>query len=401
MRDLDRTQSQTATATFYGTRWGLFGVLLPGYILILFTLGIYRFWQVTAKRRYYWGQTSIDGDALEYSGTSMQLLVGFLIALVFFLPLYVLFFYLSTQAPEYALYGYGSAAVFLYFLAGYASFRARRFRLSRTFWRGIRFGQSGNAWAYALRRFLWTILVILTAGLAYPFMTAGLWRYRYNHTWYGDRQFSFSGSWRTIAAPFYINYFILAVLIGGAVYLASKANGSNSDAMAGILFLSFMPICVVAGLIYLHIKSRFTSRLMSSVSAGRARLQVHIRARSLLWMYLFYALMFVLVSALFAVIFGLFVGGFMRPMLEEQSLDISQIAQIGWANLVGFGLIYLALLAAYGALAETIIGLGYWRMVARGTFIEDAQDLRTVRAHGEESPVTGEGLADALNVGAY
>ncbi len=79
-------QQAAATASFVGTRWGLLGVLLPGYLWILMTLGIFRFWQVTAKRRYYWSNTSIDGDALEYSGTAMQLLVGFLIALAFFLP---------------------------------------------------------------------------------------------------------------------------------------------------------------------------------------------------------------------------------------------------------------------------------------------------------------------------
>ena len=78
-------QPGAATASFLGTRWGLLGVLLPGYLWILVTLGIFRFWQVTAKRRYYWSHTSIDGDALEYSGTAMQLLVGFLIALAFFL----------------------------------------------------------------------------------------------------------------------------------------------------------------------------------------------------------------------------------------------------------------------------------------------------------------------------
>ncbi len=401
---MDRTQTaaiepQVATASFTGHRWGLLGVLLPGYFLILVTLGIYRFWQVTDKRRYYWSHTAIDGDALEYSGTATQLLVGFLIALVFFLPLYVLFFYLSTQTPEYALYGYLAAAVFLYFLAGFASFRARRFRLTRTFWRGIRFGQSGNAWLYALIRFLWTLLVIATLGLAYPFMSASLWRYRYRHTWYGDRQFGFTGSWRTVAAPFYIDYLILVICVGAAALLVAQAG--DPDAAVGFGALLSVPILIVAGLVFVHLKSRFTSRFLSSVTAGKSKLQVHIKARSLIWMYLFYALLFSIVSGLFVAIVMWFFSGIMEPLFAQQELDLSQVAQLGWANVAGLGLIYLALLAAYGALAETVIGLGYWRMVVRSTRIENAEDLKSARAQGNESPLAGEGLADALNVGAY
>lgn len=389
-----------ATASFVGHRWGLFGVLLPGYVLILLTLGIYRFWQVTAKRHYYWSNTAIDGDALEYSGNAMQLLVGFLIALAFFLPLYVLFFYLSTQAPEYVVYGYAGAAVFLYFLAGYAAYRARRFRLSRTFWRGIRFGQSGNAWSYAIRRFLWTVLVIATAGLAYPFMSAGLWRYRYANTWYGDRQFTFSGSWRTVAAPFYIDYFIMVFLIAGAGFLVFQS-GDTVDEAGGVAVLSFFPIMVVGGVIFVHLKSRFVSRFVSSVSVGQANIRLKVRARSFVWMYLFYALLFSLVSGVFLTIVLMFFNGVMAPLLQDQEIEVARIAQLGWTNFAVLGLIYLGLLAAYGAVAETVLGLGYWRMIVRAAHIENSDDLKSVRAHGDESPLAGEGLADALNVGAY
>ncbi|VAW22316.1 hypothetical protein MNBD_ALPHA11-437, partial [hydrothermal vent metagenome] len=50
---------------------------------------------------------------------------------------------------------------------------------------------------------------------------------------------------------------------------------------------------------------------------------------------------------------------------------------------------------------EIILKLGFWRLVARGTVLENAGDLRDIRAGGQESPLVGEGLADALNAGAY
>lgn len=181
-------EEQPVAVKFTGTRREMGGLLLRGYGLLLPTIGLYRFWLTTWKRRFYWAHTEIDGDALEYTGNASQLLLGFLMAVSVFVPLYGLFFYLSTLSQEAALLGYGGVAVLVWFLMGYATYRARDFRLSRTLWRGIRFDQAGSAWNYAFRRFFWSLLVVATAGLAYPFMAATLWGYRYRNSWFGDRQ---------------------------------------------------------------------------------------------------------------------------------------------------------------------------------------------------------------------
>ena len=201
---LEQGQERPVPVVFTGKRSELAGILLRGYLLMVPTIGIYRFWVTTWKRRFYWSNTEIDGDALEYTGNALQLLVGFLMALVIFVPLYGLFFYLSTQSSEAALIGYGVVGVALWFLSGYAIYRARDFRLSRTLWRGVRFDQGGSAWGYALRRFGWSALMVLTLGLVYPFMAGNLWRYRYANSWYGDRQFGFSGSWKLVAKSYYL-----------------------------------------------------------------------------------------------------------------------------------------------------------------------------------------------------
>ncbi len=397
--------SQEATASFEGSRWQLAGILLAGYILMLPTLGIYRFWLVTRKRRFYWSHTQIDGDALEYTGTARQLLIGFLIALAIFLPLYGFFFFLSTQSPEATIYGYSGAAIFLFFLSGYALYRARRFRLTRTLWRGIRFHQSGSAWTYAFLRFFWFVVTGITAGLAYPFMAASLWKYRYEHTWYGDRQFSFSGSWRTIAGPFYTVYFVAAAVIAGMLVLVPDSEGNSVISEAGFPPAA-MVMLVVVGVIFLSLSyffllSRFTSRLLSSVSIGQTSLEVHVRARSLFAQYFFFAIMVSVVLVAFLGAVGVLTSDIIEPMLAGKNMELAEILQLGWYNLVTLGLLYLALLALLSMLSETILGLGFWRLVAQGTIIQNAPDLKSVRAGGEESTLAGEGLADALNVGAY
>ena len=149
---LETELERPVQVVFTGTRREMAGILLRGYALMLPTIGMYRFWMTNWKRRFYWSNTEIDGDPLEYTGHALQLLIGFMLALIVFVPIYALFFYLSTQNGDITLIGYGVVAVVLWFLTGYAHYRARDFRLSRTLWRGVRFDQAGSAYGYAVRR---------------------------------------------------------------------------------------------------------------------------------------------------------------------------------------------------------------------------------------------------------
>src|SRR5690349_10157379 len=142
---------RTGRVEFTGGRQEMLGIILRGYALMIPTIGLYRFWQATWKRRFYWQNTVIDGEPIEYTGTASQLLLGFFFALAFFLPIYIAFFVLSMQDVDYVLIGYAVVACVVWYLMGYAIYRARDFRLSRTLWRGIRFDLRGNAFAYGLR----------------------------------------------------------------------------------------------------------------------------------------------------------------------------------------------------------------------------------------------------------
>src|SRR5690349_8057582 len=120
-------EAKAGRVEFTGGRGELLGIILRGYLLMIPTIGLYRFWQATWKRRFYWQNTVIDGEPLEYTGTASQLLLGFFFALAFFLPIYIGLFVLSMQEVDYLLYGYIGVAAILWFLAGYAIYRARDF----------------------------------------------------------------------------------------------------------------------------------------------------------------------------------------------------------------------------------------------------------------------------------
>ncbi|HQZ11768.1 MAG TPA: DUF898 family protein [Devosia sp.] len=400
------SDGRIARVEFSGARSELFGILTRGYLLMVPTLGIYRFWQTTWKRRFYWQNTVIDGDPLEYTGNALQLLVGFLFALAFFLPVYIAFFYLSTQAGEIALIGYGVIGVIIWFLLGYALYRARDFRLSRTLWRGIRFNQHGNAWVYALRRFLWSLAMVVTLGLIFPAMCADLWRYRTNNSWYGDRQFRWTGTWKTIAGPYYRMYAVLAVLAAGIVALvATRAGGADTDTLGPVLTIAIIGFILVAGLAWFYWRSREATRMFSEVWVGNARATVKVRARALFGQFALYLLALIGVSILLSAVAGVFMTGTLTQLaaLPAEPTDEQFAALFGssWTTIALLIGGYLIGLAAFALVGEVFLGLGYWMLVARGATISDADSLRGVRATAEDRSLVGEGLADALNVGAY
>jgi uncharacterized membrane protein YjgN (DUF898 family) len=391
---------------FSGTRRELFGILFRSYCLLIPTIGLYRFWLTSWKRRFYWSHTRIGGDALEYTGSASQLLLGFLMALAVFVPLYGLFFYISTLSSEATIIGYGGVAVLVWFLAGYAIYRARDFRLSRTLWRGIRFDQTGSAWGYAWRRFGWSVLMILTAGLVYPFMAANLWRYRYRHTWYGDRQFSFTGSWKQIAWPYYLSYILVAV-VGAIGLLTAAGMGAFPSESTAFQPSGLVPILLSAGpcgLAVLVYRARELTQMFSAVRLGSAQLTAEVRARSLLANYLLFgialagAYLLLLIGG--SIVLGTLAGDAFANGGFDMQVFLSHL-QSSLATVIAVVLGYLLVFGAFIAMRDLFIGLGFWRLLAQGAIISGLDSLAGTRARAEDKALVGEGLADALNVGAY
>src|SRR5712671_4003828 len=179
---------------FTGRRSQFIRLVARGAALELVTLGFYRFWLATDMRRHLWSGTAIDGDAAEYTGKAKELLIGFLFALAIFAPIYLAYFLIGLEAERAQAFASIPLGLFFFLFAQFAIYRARRYRLTRTVWRGVRFWMTGSGWSYAWRAGLWTLLVFLTLGLALPWSTAALERYKMRHTSYGDLQARFEGT---------------------------------------------------------------------------------------------------------------------------------------------------------------------------------------------------------------
>src|SRR5271155_334406 len=224
---------------FLGKEAAYWRLRIKGAGLLVLTLGIYRFWFATDVRRYLWSSTEIGGETLEYIGLATELLGGFLLAIAILVPLYTAVaaaaLTLDTSAQAIAAIGF----VLLVLLGQFALYRARRYRLTRTVFRGVRFDQHGSAWRYAPYALFWWALVIVTLGLAYPWAQAGLQRFKMRHTSYGDLAGSFAGSgkglfvrslpiWCLVVGPIVGAFVVLGHTVDWDALNTMVANGESN-----------------------------------------------------------------------------------------------------------------------------------------------------------------------------
>ena len=191
------------------------GLSILNGVLRILTLGVYHFWGKTEVRQRIWSAVRIDGEPLDYRGTGGELFRGFLI--VFFLillPLVVASFAslaVRCRRPEQGFYNLGFWGV-VFLLSGIGIHRARRYRLSRTRWRGIRAGLSGRSRAFAWL-YLWTMLLVpVTLGWIVPWRTVRLQKALFDDTRFGDKAFTFSGRAGPLYKRFWLVWFAAIVL---------------------------------------------------------------------------------------------------------------------------------------------------------------------------------------------
>ncbi len=201
-----------------GNPWSLTGLCLLNILLIIITVGIYWFWARTEYRRYMWQMVRLENEPLEYTGTGRELLIGYLRLFLFvLLPLIVVIggIQLGLGPKNPLVFAVTLAVNFgLFFLYFVGIFRANRYILSRTRWRGIAFGLNGNATGYAWTA-LWTsVLTGFTLGWIWPWRTVALRRRLTSAMFFGSAPFRFEGGSGGLYAPFVLLWLAFISLFG-------------------------------------------------------------------------------------------------------------------------------------------------------------------------------------------
>lgn len=398
-------------ARFLGDERAFWRLLTRGAFLLLITLGIYRFWLATDVRRFLWSNTEIAGDGLEYTGTARELLLGFLIAIALLVPLNVVFF-LSAFGSGWLSQVSGLLALIVLGLLGqFAVYRARRYRLTRTVYRGIRFHQTGSAWRYAVCAIFWWGMIGLTLGLAYPFAQASLERFKLRHTYYGDLQGHFAGSgtrlffrgvllWIVVVVPL---LFGLLIAIG-QIDWAALGRGTG-DVMSRVEAAEIAPALVVAvlsvgwsvlalALLYPVFQAIVLRWWISGLRFGELSVASHLSTRAVYAIYLRFMWIAVIAGAIFAIgaAIVLAIAGGLALWLGK-----GVIAELlSTALLIGS---YVIVALAYSTIYQAAVRLRLWKAGFESIELSGLDVLGRVNAAGAAGSAVGEGLADALNVG--
>ncbi|MCB2099872.1 MAG: DUF898 domain-containing protein [Rhodobacterales bacterium] len=405
-------------AAFSGRRGALFKLLVKNMVLTLLTLGVYRFWAKTWVRRYFWSNTRLLNAPLEYTGTPVELLLGFLIVLVIMVPLGLAYAGLEFLAPTLSwpatVAGYGAYFLIVFLLVQIGFYRMWRYRLTRTVWRGIRFGLDGSAWAYLGRAALWMLATAGTLWVAAPWASMALTRYRMEHSRYGTGRFAFDGNGgglikRWLVVLVLAGLPVVLVLSSGAAGYLSVLDALKSDdpegtaramgqvmgpAMASFSLYAFLPFALVW---YRVSEARY---VLNHTTFDGARLSSTLSTGSVLWLlvkvYLLYMVLFTVVGGLFGVVITLVVIGLAKSSAATVDAQ-AQAALVG--NAVGF-VVVLVFMAGMSLIQTGILQFGLVKRLCATLTIDDPAVFDRVTQATGTGPGYGEGLADAFDIGA-
>jgi len=402
---------------FLGVERDFWRLLIRGSVLLLVTLGIYRFWLVTDVRRHLWNNTEIAGDLIEYTGTARELLLGFLIAIVLLVPIYVVF-YLGALAPG-ILAESASVAAFaaLAVLGQFAVYRARRYRLARTAYRGISFHQTGSAWRYAICAIFWWGMIAVTLGLAYPWAQASLERFKIRNTFYGELQGHFVGSgtrlffrgfvlWLLVVGPLIIGVMVAIGAVDwnalGEAYrrgpreMFNGAEGAGAATAAAFAALSLGWSVIALAVLYPAFQAMVLRWWLSGIGFGKLTVTARLRTGAVYGLYW----RFVRVSLLFAIVPAIAVGaiyaiGAIGPK-DGMKGDATELAQ----TLLAIGT-YVITALAYSVIYQATVKLRLWKVSFESLALANVEVLYNVKAAPSRATAVGEGIANALRVGGY
>ena len=377
----------------------LFWLVVWTGALTVVTLGIYRFWARTRLRRYIWSSIMPGGDSFEYTGKGLEKFLGFLIALV------VLAVYLGllqivlsfvgfnlwgaiSSEPNFpkdmlmqtaATYAVGLAVMPLIFFAQY---RARRYMLSRTRWRGLRFAMDAATLGYVWRALLYYGMSLVTLGALMPLATFRLEKYMTDRMRYGDAGFEQEGQW-TALYPAMRHLFIAAavLLLSGVVsYLEQSLKLFTITILAGYLWLFL-------GFVYYQVES-FKYLTAHKLLDGQVRFTSEASAGQVLG---------IIVLGLIVITILSFIVGFFSVLSLGAFVAVASFAGVGVFGVVALG--YFAFIVLVGAVVTVLISAPILGHYVHTLWVENAELLEQIRQRTGEHIADADGFADALDIG--
>jgi uncharacterized membrane protein YjgN (DUF898 family) len=267
------------------------------------------------------------------------------------------------------------------------------------------------------------VIVVLTLGLAYPFMEAVLERYKMRNTWLGNLKGRFDGTaldlflrgafmWLVLLGPLLgaliaIAFLIdiktienMALSIGNEAELKKIVEGHKGlTAAFGVGIFGLIWPLLIGPLLYPVFQAIVWRWWASGLRFGDVTSTSHLRKGQVYMLYL----RFIGWSMLFSMIAS-FMGGLAIAIVVGTAGAIQGSTSGGAVEIsaaVGGVVLYMIVALGYSCIYQVKVRLGLWRAVAQSVDIANAGALDHVSSVGAPASPVGEGLADALNMGGF
>ncbi len=413
-----------------GNRSALFWLALKSGFWTVLTLGFYRFWMKTRLRRWYWSSIRPGGHPLEYVGDPLEKLLGFFIAVVI-LTFYIgivnlLLMFVSFSFFQSSFVGYFASFLGVIPVWFYAQYRARRYVLGRTRWRGVRFGLEKGAWGYAWRALVHWVITICTLGVLWPRMTFWLEKYKTDRTYFGSAKLVQGGRWQILipaAMPFAAGVLALGGLLVWMIYLAPMMPGAEElledlmDTAGAALRLNYIPsgwvgvwrlylfIPIFMLLIYGAVHYRFVSKRILTDHKHSEGVQMRSRLNGLrismiyvLGTTIAYTILLFGVLAILGLAIGL-LGP--EAFFEEQMGMADPLGDLPrWMSLVIIAVLYLSVFLFWSVLHHAFVTYPLMRHMSVTLSLVNIAGLAQVSQRARDEFAEAEGFAEALDLGA-
>jgi uncharacterized membrane protein YjgN (DUF898 family) len=287
--------------------------------------------------------------------------LGFLIVIAVLAPffLFIQFLFPALLARGKADAAFGVIFLFeiaLIYLGGFARFRALRYRLSRTYWHGIRGGSNNPGWNYGGEYLGRIALSFMTMFIVYPWAATRLWNSRWNAMSFGPLEFRANLDAEGLKARWALVYLVPmgAAALSALVFFTILGLGeqqAGSGALAGLGAMVLMVVLLFyigIPLMTLHWYAKYYRQAAAATSLGD--LEFGFDATTLQWL-------------------GLFLG----------NLGLAVVT-------LGFGLTYW--------------GYRNWSFMVRHGHVYGTIDVSEMTQSTTRVPREAEGFADAFDIGA-
>jgi uncharacterized membrane protein YjgN (DUF898 family) len=209
--------TKVAHLKYHGTGESLFGMVIVNGLLTMLTLGIYSFWAKNKVREFHYSHTELDGDRFAYHGTGGELFTGALKASGILFLLAIAVAIVSFTFGRFGLsQEQSSVLVTVLFYVAFALLLivavhgARRYRMSRSSWRGIRFSYRGHLGAFFGMMVRGTVLTILSLTLYSPYFQNQRRAFLVNNTRFGSEPFMYEADGRELFGQ-YVKALLLTI----------------------------------------------------------------------------------------------------------------------------------------------------------------------------------------------